>query len=35
VLVALLLLLTFMGEALRDAFDSRKSGSLAGLPSGA
>ncbi|MCE7527764.1 MULTISPECIES: ABC transporter permease [unclassified Polynucleobacter] len=34
VLVALLLLLTFMGEALRDAFDSRKSGSLAGLPSG-
>jgi microcin C transport system permease protein len=35
VLVALLLLLTFMGEALRDAFDSRKSGSLAGLPIGA
>jgi len=34
VLVTLLLLLTFMGEALRDAFDSRKSGSLAGLPSG-
>ena len=34
VLVALLLLLTFMGEALRDAFDSRKSSSLAGLPSG-
>jgi len=34
VLVSLLLLLTFMGEALRDAFDSRKSASLAGLPSG-
>jgi microcin C transport system permease protein len=30
VLVATLLLLTFMGEALRDAFDSRKSGSMSG-----
>ena len=30
VLVATLLLLTFMGEALRDAFDSRKSGAMSG-----
>jgi microcin C transport system permease protein len=30
VLVATLLLLTFMGEALRDAFDSRKSGTMSG-----
>ena len=30
VLVATLLLLTFMGEALRDAFDSRKSGAMTG-----
>jgi microcin C transport system permease protein len=30
VLVTTLLLLTFMGEALRDAFDSRKSGALSG-----
>jgi len=30
VLVATLLLLTFMGEALRDAFDSRKSGTVSG-----
>ena len=30
VLVATLLLLTFMGEALRDAFDSRKSGAMNG-----
>jgi microcin C transport system permease protein len=30
VLVATLLLLTFMGEALRDAFDSRKSGAVSG-----
>ena len=30
VLVSTLLLLTFMGEALRDAFDSRKSGSVLG-----
>ncbi len=30
VLVATLLLLTFMGEALRDAFDSRKSGAISG-----
>ncbi len=30
VLVATLLLLTFMGEALRDAFDSRKSGAVGG-----
>jgi len=30
VLVATLLLLTFMGEALRDAFDSRKSGTMNG-----
>jgi len=30
VLVATLLLLTFMGEALRDAFDSRKSGTISG-----
>jgi microcin C transport system permease protein len=30
VLVATLLLLTFMGEALRDAFDSRKTGSVSG-----
>lgn len=30
VLVATLLLLTFMGEALRDAFDSRKSGAMGG-----
>jgi len=30
VLVATLLLLTFMGEALRDAFDSRKSGAMRG-----
>lgn len=30
VLVATLLLLTFMGEALRDAFDSRKSGATSG-----
>jgi microcin C transport system permease protein len=30
VLVATLLLLTFMGEALRDAFDSRKSGNTSG-----
>ena len=32
VLVTTLLLLTFMGEALRDAFDSRRSGLLAGGP---
>jgi microcin C transport system permease protein len=31
VLVSTLLLLTFMGEALRDAFDSRKSGATLGL----
>lgn len=30
VLVSTLLLLTFMGEALRDAFDSRKSGGISG-----
>lgn len=30
VLVGTLLLLTFMGEALRDAFDSRKSGAMSG-----
>jgi microcin C transport system permease protein len=30
VLVATLLLLTFMGEALRDAFDSRKTGAMSG-----
>jgi microcin C transport system permease protein len=30
VLVTTLLLLTFMGEALRDAFDSRKSGAMSG-----
>ena len=30
VLIATLLLLTFMGEALRDAFDSRKSGTMSG-----
>jgi microcin C transport system permease protein len=30
VLVATLLLLTYMGEALRDAFDSRKSGAMSG-----
>jgi microcin C transport system permease protein len=30
VLVSTLLLLTFMGEALRDAFDSRKSGATLG-----
>lgn len=30
VLVVTLLLLTFMGEALRDAFDSRKSGAMSG-----
>jgi microcin C transport system permease protein len=30
VLVSTLLLLTFMGEALRDAFDSRKSGAVLG-----
>ena len=33
VLVATLLLLTFMGEALRDAFDSRKSGAMSGARS--
>jgi microcin C transport system permease protein len=31
VLVSTLLLLTFMGEALRDAFDSRKSGAVLGV----
>jgi microcin C transport system permease protein len=30
VLVATLLLLTFMGEALRNAFDSRKAGLMSG-----
>jgi microcin C transport system permease protein len=30
VLVSTLLLLTFMGEALRDAYDSRKSGLMNG-----
>ena len=33
VLVATLLLLTFMGEALRNAFDSRQSGSIGGVRS--
>lgn len=33
VLVSTLLLLTFMGEALRDAFDSRKNGALLGVRS--